>query len=224
MKSNVFKRYINQFRSRLAIRSILDAIDGEEFGRIAEKYREDSPDPGSYSKYLDVRTWMKTYLDTYLDLNLDARKQRRVLDIGTGCGYFPFVCQYFGHEVMTLDTGDVAMYDDIIGLLDIERRESRIEAFKEIPSFGVKFDYVTAFMICFNNHKLPSLWGVGEWEFFLNDLARSHTTENGSVYLQLNMEFDGSFYDDELLEFFRSHGAEVVRERIYFSSLRAFRQ
>jgi len=223
MKSNVFKRYRNQFRSWLAIQSILDEIDGEKFGEIAEKYNEDSPLPGSYSKYLDVRTWMKTYLDTYFDLDIDSRRQRRILDIGTGCGYFPFICQYFGHEVMTLDTGDVAMYDDIIELLDIKRRDSRIEASKEIPSFGVKFDYVTAFMVCFNNHKLPNLWGAREWEFFLNDLAQSHTTEDGSVYLQLNMEFDGSFYDDELLDFFRSHGAEVERECVYFSSMRAFR-
>src|SRR5215217_6679856 len=85
------------------------------------------------------------------------------------------------------------------------------------PDFGQKFDLVTAFMICFNNHKMPGLWKSPEWEFFLNDLSK-HVTPRGRVWLELNEEYDGTFYTPELKTFFEERGAQINEHKVIFSS------
>ena len=72
-------------------------------------------------------------------------------------------------------------------------------------------------MICFNNHKMPDLWKVPEWEFFLDDLAK-HLTPRGRVWLELNQEYDGTFYTSELKEFFQKRGATINEHKIIFNS------
>jgi hypothetical protein len=72
-------------------------------------------------------------------------------------------------------------------------------------------------MICFNNHKMPDLWKAPEWQFFLDDLAK-HLTPRGRVWLELNQEYDGSFYTPELREFFEKRGARISEHKIIFSS------
>ena len=80
----------------------------------------------------------------------------------------------------------VSMFREITRLLGVRRVVQQIEAFRPLPSFGQKFDVITAFMICFNNHKMPGLWGVPEWEFFLDvsgeasKTARSRLAETKS--------------------------------------------
>jgi hypothetical protein len=64
---------------------------------------------------------------------------------------------------------------------------------------------------------MPELWGVPEWEFFLNDLAK-HLTRRGRVWLELNQEYDGTFYTGELKEFFEKRGAKIDEHKIIFNS------
>ena len=94
---------------------------------------------------------------------------------------------------------------------------SRIEPFSPLPDLRHKFDLITAFMICFNSHKQENLWDVSEWEFFLNDLAR-YLKPRGRVWLELNREYDGTFYTPELKEFFQLRGARVDEHKIIFNS------
>src|SRR5947208_3039931 len=79
------------------------------------------------------------------------------------------------------------------------------------------FHLITAFMICFNDHKMPGLWKVPEWEFFLDDLAK-HLTPRGRVWLELNQEYDGTFYTLELKEFFQKCGARIDEHKVIFTS------
>jgi hypothetical protein len=72
-------------------------------------------------------------------------------------------------------------------------------------------------MICFNDHKMPGLWKVPEWEFFLDDLAK-HLTPRGRVWLELNQEYDGTFYTLELKEFFQKRGARIDEHKVIFTS------
>ena len=71
-------------------------------------------------------------------------------------------------------------------------------------------------MICFNNHKMPGLWGVPEWEFFLDDLAK-HLKPRGRVWLELNQEYDGTFYTPELKEFFKSAAPKSTSRRLFLT-------
>jgi hypothetical protein len=109
------------------------------------------------------------------------------------------------------------MFADITRLLGVRRVIQRIQAFEPLPDLGAKFNLVTAFMICFNNHKQADLWGVAEWEFFLDDLAR-HLAPRGRVWLELNREYDETFYTPELREFFQRRGATIDEHKIIFNS------
>lgn len=109
------------------------------------------------------------------------------------------------------------MFREVTRLLGVRRVVKQIEAFRPLPDFGQKFHLITAFMICFNNHKMPDLWKVAEWEFFLDDLAK-HLTPRGRVWLELNQEYDGSFYTPELKEFFQKRGASISEQKVIFNS------
>jgi hypothetical protein len=111
----------------------------------------------------------------------------------------------------------LAMFREITRLLGVRRVVQQIEAFRPLPDFGQKFDVITAFMICFNNHKMPGLWGVPEWGFFLDDLKK-HLRPRGRIWLELNQEYDGTFYTPELKAFFQKRGAKIDEHRIVFNS------
>jgi len=58
---------------------------------------------------------------------------------------------------------------------------------------------------------------VREWEFFLDDLAK-YLTPRGRVWLELNREYDGTFYTPALKEFFQKRGAKTDEHKIIFNS------
>ena len=109
------------------------------------------------------------------------------------------------------------MFDESTLMLGVQRVIWRVQPFVPLPDLGDKFDLVTAFMICFNNHKMPDLWGVPEWEFFLDDLVR-HLSPRGRVWLEFNMEWDGTFYTPHLRDYFESRGAKVDNQKVIFNS------
>ena len=92
---------------------VLNTIDLDQFAILQKKYKHASPAPG-YSKYLDIHNSMRVSLQYALRLGLTQVKNLRILDIGTGCGYFPYICRYFGHTAFSLDLDEVEMYNEII--------------------------------------------------------------------------------------------------------------
>lgn len=198
--------------------AIMDTLDREKFEVIKARYRVDNPgeDP---PKYLDWRTWLEANLRRVRDLELDLGRRRRVLDIGSGSGYFLYICKLLGHDPLGLDIGDTPMFTEMMQWLGVQRVIWRIQAFVPLPDLGNKFDFITAHMICFNQHKMPGLWGPPEWNFFLDDLAR-HLARRGRVWLELNREYDGACYTPQLKEFFETRGAQIISHRVIFNSIR----
>src|SRR5207244_11251181 len=92
----------------------------------------------------------------------------------------------------------------------------QIKPFERLPDLG-KFNLITAFLTGFNRHNQPNVWGVQDWEFFLDDLAK-HLAPRGRVWLELNQEHDGTFYTPELKEFFQKRGAKIDRHKVVFNS------
>src|SRR2546428_6601423 len=99
------------------------------------------------------------------------------------------------------------MSDEIFRALGLQRIIARIEPFQPLPAFDRKFDLITAFMICFNGHKRPALWGPKEWSFFLDDLE-TRLNPGGRIRLGFNREDDGSFYSGDLRRFFVDRSTE----------------
>jgi len=212
------RRFIFAWRVpiKLEANAIIDTIDREKFEQIYERYAVD--DPGEdWPKYLDLPRWIDINIRRIRDVELDIVTRKRILDLGCGAGYFAYIAQLLGHEVVGLDLDDLPMFAESTRLLGVRRVIWRVQPFVPLPDLGDKFDLVTAFMICFNNHKQPDLWGVPEWEFFLDDLSR-HLTPRGRVWLELNREYDETFYTPQLREFFESLGAKIDNHRVVFSS------
>ena len=200
---------------KLEANAIIDTIDREKFEQIYERYAVD--DPGEdWPKYLDLPRWIDINIRRVRDVELDLVSRKRILDLGCGAGYFAYIAQLLRHEVVGLDLDDLPMFGESTQMLGVERIIWRVRPFVPLPDLGDKFDLVTAFMICFNNHKMPDLWGVPEWEFFLDDLAR-HLTPRGRIWLELNMEWDGTFYTPELGDYFESRGARIDNQKVIFN-------
>ena len=196
---------------------VVQTIDAKRFEDIRRRYAVS--DPGEdWPKYLDLNRWIEINIRRIRRLELDISPPARILDLGCGAGYFAYTAQLLGHDATGLDIDDVPMFAEATRLLGVPRVIWRIQAFTPLPDLGKKFDLITAFMICFNDHKQPGLWDVPEWEFFLDDLA-SHLTPGGRVWLELNREYDGTFYTPQLKEFFEQRGAEIDDHRVEFASL-----
>ena len=209
-------RLLRPNRFQLDTQRVIETFDPAGFEQIRRRYAV--ADPGAdWPKYLDLDRWIGVNIRRIRQLELDVARPKRILDLGCGAGYFLYIAQLLGHSGVGLDIDRVAMFREITHLLGVRRVVQQIQAFHPLPNFGQKFDVITAFMICFNNHKMPELWGVPEWEFFLNDLAK-HLTRRGRVWLELNQEYDGTFYTAELKEFFEKRGAKIDEHKIIFNS------
>jgi len=204
-----------RFVFRFDAERIVASIDREKFAAIRERHAVENPGP-TWPKYLDLKKWIEINVRRVRALELDYGRRRDILDIGSGAGYFLHICKWLGHRPVGLDIDEVPMYPEMARMLGLERVVCRVKAFVPLPDLGRKFDLITAFMICFNNHNQPGLWSVPEWDFFLDDLAR-HLKSRGRVWLELNRQKDGSFMTPELSEFFQSRGAKIERHQIMFS-------
>ncbi len=203
-------------RFPLETKRVIETIDPAAFEQIRRRYAVE--DPGEHwPKYLDLDRWISINIRRIREIELDLARRKHILDLGCGAGYFLYIAQLLGHSGIGLDVDFVPMFSDVTRLLGVRRVIQRIRAFDPLPELGAKFDLVTAFMICFNNHKQANLWGVAEWEFFLDDLAR-HLTPRGRVWLELNCEYDGTFYTPELKALFQRRGARIDEQKIIFTS------
>ena len=209
-------RFLRTNRFPLNKKNVIKTIDPAAFEQIRQRYTVANPG-ADWPKYLDLDRWIEINIRRIRAVELDLSRPKRILDLGCGAGYFLYIAQLLGHQGLGLDIDRLRMFREITRLLGVRRVVQRIQAFRPLPDLGEKFDLITAFMICFNEHKMPGLWKVAEWEFFLDDLAK-HLTPRGRVWLELNQEYDGSFYTPELKKFFQKRGARINEHKIVFSS------
>ena len=144
-------------------------------------------------------------------------RQLSVLDPGCGAGYFLYCCKFLGHDVHGIDLPEYAFYRDMIALFGLSRTGFRIEAHKPLPRLDRRFDVITAHQICFNGHKTENLWGVDEWDFFLNDLEENYLNPGGVIALEFNEEPSIGFYTREVRKYFESRSTRIFRGRVIIS-------
>jgi SAM-dependent methyltransferase len=208
-------RLLRSNRFRLETRRVIETIDSQRFAQIHRRYAVKGPTE-DWPKYLELERWIEINIRRIREIELDLARPKRILDLGCGTGYFLYIAQLLGHGGLGLDLDELPMFSDMTRLLGVRRVIWEIQAFGPLPDLD-KFDLITAFLVCFNRHKQADVWGVAEWEFFLNDLAK-HLNPRGRVWLELNQEYDGTFYTPELKEFFQKRGAKIDRHKIIFNS------
>ena len=200
--------------AHLMVGRILKTIDLDQFKVFQERYQCADPRPHGYSKYLDIRRWMTIALWQCARLGLHNSRPLQILDIGTGTGYFPYVCTFYGHKVVGLDLDVIPMYNEISAFLKVDRRAWRVEKGRTLPDLGMRFDLVTAFMIKFNDHPSPNQWGAGEWAFLLDDLRTNQCANDARVVLSFNSNRDGRYFDDESRTLFSSIGGDIYGRHV----------
>jgi 2-polyprenyl-3-methyl-5-hydroxy-6-metoxy-1,4-benzoquinol methylase len=209
------RRACNQERSfPLTAGALLRDLDHGKLEAI--RARHAIPDAGiRIEKYLEMEKWLTTNVRRVLNLGLDFKAGKRVLDVGAGAGYFLHICKRLGHEVLGLDMHDpdAAWYGEMLELLGVRRVIWRIDPFVPLPDLGPRFDYVCAFMVCFNRHVYEDAWQIEQWRFFLDDLW-THLKPGGVVWFELNPGVTGAHYSPELEAFFKSRGAIVDGKRL----------
>lgn len=165
-------------------------------------------------KYLDLAHWLRVKLELALELGLHRAQPMTILDLGAGPGHFPFVCRYFGHQVLGSDVerrpgfpegNSQHLYAALLELFEIDKVHLRIERRRELPDLGRRFDLVTALMAKFDNPRRGVCWTADDWVFFLHDLATRHLTPGGRVFLSFNRPF----FTPEILHAMRERGAAI---------------
>ena len=195
---------------------IIASIDRAQFRAIHQRHAVSDPGEAP-EKYLELRKWLEINIRRVRELDLDFGKRKRVLDIGCGAGYFLYICQWLGHDVLGLDLDESPMFADLTKMLAVPRIIWRIERNTPLPKLGAKFDVITAHMICFNDHKTDHVWGPPEWDFFLQDALR-HLQPDGIIHLGFNQEFDGNWFSPELRGYFLRRGARIESNRVTFTA------
>jgi SAM-dependent methyltransferase len=204
----------NFLRARTLAARADASIDQSRFGDVIARHRSEGYD--SY-KYFDKQHWLRSKMMRVIELGLDKSASSSVLDLGCGAGYFLYCCKYLGHSVHGLDLPDYEFYRDMIGLFGISRTGFKIEPHQSLPLLGKRFDVITAHQICFNGHKTENLWGVDEWDFFLNDLEEHHLNPGGMIALEFNEEPAIGFYTKEVRKYFESRATRIFRGRVIIS-------
>lgn len=185
-------------------------IDREAFAALAARYQ------GSESaKYLDIEMWLEKNRARAKRLGIGGRPSRRVLDLGSGCGYFLHVCREIGHDARGIDWFEAGgIFDAVTSFLGVPVQQHRIVAGVPIPG-AADAEVVTAHMICFNGHG-GDVWGRDEWAWFLDQF-----TPGAVVGLEMNRERDGIMYQRGVAELFGQRGGVIENQHVVFSRLRS---
>jgi len=170
----------------------------EKICRRREQYIE------ATRKYLELDRYLEEVVREARALGLLDSSGLRVLDMGCGAGYFLYTLRKYGHDILGLDIDNYIFYNEIVELLKIPRITHQIEKFKPLPDLGEPFDLITAFSICFDCHGTEHVWGVSEWEYFIDDCL-GHLRPDGRLFFCFNPAsthvFD--FVPDEVEEMLR---------------------
>jgi len=167
---------------------LLAEIDLEGFDAIIEREIPGGVLPASEAgaeKYLEIAKWLGARLIQALELRLHEEQELRILDLGTGFGYFPAIARALGHRIAALDLPD-PLYTEVTGLLGVPVRHHRVEYDVPLPDFGTRFDLVTGFMVTFNMLPGFELWDAAQWKQFIGRVFDEQVADDGALYLVMN--------------------------------------
>jgi len=171
--------------------------------------------PHDARKFLDLDHWLEVNLQRAQSLGLFQAVGCHILDLGSGTGLFLFVCDTLGHHAIGVDLPSAEhpqperdIFTEMPPAFGIQVVREKIESFRSLNVSG-KFDLITSFMVCFNNHKLENEWGLREWDFFTRNLL-SRLNPGGRLALRLNHHEEKfgprGYLDYETESFFASLG------------------
>ena len=212
------REHANRWTHPVNAKRILATIDPAEIARITEHYPR-RPGARKTNAWQDVAHWIDINVGRAQNLWLDRSPPVRILDLGSGAGYFLYVCQFLGHSGLGLDLDDDPFFGAMTKYFNVPRVIWRIEPGIPLPDLGEKFDLITAHRVCFHRlNRAPSgewnEWTPADWEFFINDIRTKFLKPNGRLLLDFNPRRDGSsFFTPALRACFLAKGARIFRSK-----------
>jgi SAM-dependent methyltransferase len=195
--------------------AFLEPLDKNEWSAL--RIRHSGPARNEKAKFTDAPRWIRESLREAKILGLHRRQGLRILDIGCGPGFFLYVCQRLGHNVIGVDVDQTPLFRETVAILKVQREIARISPFEPLTNLGGPFDFITAFGICFDKVKRPNekrfRWGVEEWRFFLDDVVKQ-LEPGGQLILRFNPRPNNSNYPRELRNLFREKGALISGPKV----------
>ena len=131
------------------VRAVLKSIDAAGLDDLRVKYAGD-PDFRNGRKYLRSAWYLRENVVRALTLGLKDSSPLRVLDIGSGAGYFLLACRHFGHEGIGVDLPGKPFYADMFRLLGLHRVEAAVMPKQPLREVAGTFDLITAFAVTFD--------------------------------------------------------------------------
>tara|TARA_X000000368_G_scaffold392767_1_gene357857 strand:+ start:38492 stop:39208 length:717 start_codon:yes stop_codon:yes gene_type:complete len=175
-------------------------------------------DTETYEKYFFLRNnFIQHSLIRTLELDLHKESKLSILDIGTGAGYFPYICNFYGNSVECLDIAGNEFYDLSTDALSLKKYHHEIMFSKKLP-IDKKYDLICAYMICFNGHKTKALWGIHEWSVFLKQIIQKNLKDEGKIFLSFNLEDDDLPFSNDLKKFFNSFSKSFSENEILITN------
>ena len=219
MRSTTMKLVHEIDQNDLFEKAVAEINEKVDIDVLKKKYHFD-PVSEAPEKYLNMKYVKEAIRRTFM-LNLHQGEKKSILDIGCGPGYFLFINQLIGHDILGLDLDTTEIYNELTQTLEIKRIIFKINTFEPMYRFDRQFDVITAFATLFNYTDDPNggpriPWKPQEWEIFLKDIKK-YLRQNGILALGLNVSpfFDGKYYNDELLEYFHAKHATIDNRFIF---------
>lgn len=181
-------------RKRRLAAGALARFPPEQIRAVQERHSGVIAKGEHHRKWLKVDVHMQRAAYEAMSLGLHESRRLRVLDIGSGAGFFLEMSRHLGHDVLGLDRDDNEVFEDFIALMDLPRVVHSITPFAPLPDLGAPFDLITAFQVRFNYKGPRDRWTRDEWLYFVND-CRSRLAPGGRLRFQLNPENTASRED-----------------------------
>lgn len=166
---------------KLTVESIINSLGGFDIiTSVGER---------SNNKYLiyPINT-IEEQLKNAHELNLQDSNPLDILDIGTGAGFFPFICKLYGHKAESCDDAlPGSIYLEGYNLLNLEPITCIVEKNTSIGGvFKNKFDIITSFRsqlgttIVVEGGDSEYVWSTEDWKFFFKDCSKHLLKSNDS--------------------------------------------
>jgi SAM-dependent methyltransferase len=179
-------------------REIVEDLDQPAFIERFRAHWDPFPSLGP-EKFLDLNVWLREAVHRYLLLGVDKMgPNRRVLDLGSGTGYFLLVCRHMGHDVLGIDLDTEPIYNQCFEFFGLPRAVHRIEPMRSLIPLPHPFELVTAFMTTFHWYEDETPWPAEPWRFFLKDV-RGRLSKRGRMVIKFNLNpKTGEFYSADV--------------------------
>jgi len=200
---------------------VLRTVDRRKFEELRSRYPSQKGDIGP-NKFADLEYWLRESVVRALRLGLHRCGALRIVDIGSGAGYFLLSCRALGHSAVGLDLDGTPIFDEMIALFELPRLIHRVTPELPLTPGDERFDLITAFMITFNEVETEREWGSHEWSEFLRNCVE-RIAPRGRLFLSFNYSHRRDlFYDEDTARLFdrlpgfraRRSGNEVLLQRV----------